>query len=258
MKKLKRKIYKLFYGKSYGSMLFNNVMLIFNVGLIFLVLASSFYPKNKLIISVELFLGILFLLEYLLRFWVSRDKFLFPFKLLNIVDLLVILSLFSPIFLHNLGFLRIVRSLQILRLYNVSSFGVRGHKHNKFLVRNKEVVTGVLNLIVFVFLMSSLVYSFQVSQNPGINNYVDAMYFTLSTLTTTGFGDITPAGTEGRILVIVIMIFGITLFIRLAKSIFKKPKNFYTCKTCGLKRHDFDAIHCKHCGEVIKNAMLDY
>ena len=258
MKSLKRKLYKLFYGKSYFSIVFNNIMLIFNISLIFLVLASSFYPKNELIISIELFLGILFLLEYLLRFWVSKDKFLFPFKFLNIVDLLVILSLFSPIFLHNLSFLRLVRSLQVLRLYNLSSFGVRGHKHNKFLVRNKEVVTGILNLIVFVFLMSSLVYSFQVDKNSGINNYIDAMYFTLATLTTTGFGDITPTGTEGRVLVIMIMIFGITLFIRLAKSIFKKPKNFYTCKTCGLKRHDFDAIHCKHCGEVIKNAMLDY
>ena len=179
------------------------------------------------------------------------------FRWLSVIDLVVIFSLFSPIFIANLGFLRIIRSLQVLRLFKVSRY-LRGHSGAKFIVHNKEVISGALNLVIFLFLMTLLIYVSQVDVNPGINNYLDAMYFTITTLTTTGFGDIVPVGWEGELLVIVVMIFGITLFVHLARSMFKKPKLDYLCRNCGLSRHEFDAIHCKHCGATIKNSIYDY
>ena len=74
----------------------------------------------------------------------------------------------------------------------------------------------------------------------------------MTTLTTTGFGDIILTGTEGRLLSVAIMIIGVALFLRLARSIFRPDKVAYTCPDCGLNRHDPDAIHCKHCGRMIK------
>jgi voltage-gated potassium channel len=71
-------------------------------------------------------------------------------------------------------------------------------------------------------------------------------------LTTTGFGDITMNDSVGRLLAVVIMVVGVALFLRLAQAIFSPRKVAYTCPDCGLTRHDPDAVHCKHCGRVLK------
>ena len=66
-----------------------------------------------------------------------------------------------------------------------------------------------------------------------------------------GFGDITLTGTTGRLLSVGVMIFGVTLFLRLAQVLFRPPKVRYECPECGLSLHDADAVHCKHCGATI-------
>lgn len=109
-----------------------------------------------------------------------------------------------------------------------------------------------VNLGVFLFVMTGLIYATQVNHNDQIRNYADALYFTVTTLTTTGFGDITLQGTSGRLLSVMVMIVGITLFLRLAAALFRPSKVRYTCQSCGLTLHDADAVHCKHCGAVVK------
>jgi voltage-gated potassium channel len=87
--------------------------------------------------------------------------------------------------------------------------------------------------------------------NPAIGNYADALYFTVTALTTTGFGDITLSGTAGRLLSVVIMIFGVTLFFNLARAVLRPAKVRFRCPQCGLLRHDPDAVHCKACGKLL-------
>jgi voltage-gated potassium channel len=84
-----------------------------------------------------------------------------------------------------------------------------------------------------------------------IVSYIDALYYTVTTLTTTGFGDITLPGTWGRLLSIVIMTVGITLFVRLGQAIIRPYKVRFRCPTCGLGTHDIDAVHCKACGVLL-------
>ena len=102
------------------------------------------------------------------------------------------------------------------------------------------------------FVATALVFTLQYRRNPDIESYVDALYFTVTTLTTTGFGDITLVGGGGRLLSVAIMLVGVALFFRLAQAIFRPTKVRHTCPSCGLDRHDPDAVHCKHCGETIK------
>ncbi|MGE4257563.1 MAG: potassium channel family protein, partial [Xanthobacteraceae bacterium] len=97
-----------------------------------------------------------------------------------------------------------------------------------------------------------LVYETQHYRNPAIHNYADALYFTVTALTTTGFGDITLPGTAGRLLSVIIMIFGVTLFFQLARAVLQPAKVRFECPSCGLLRHDVDAVHCKACGELLK------
>ena len=85
-----------------------------------------------------------------------------------------------------------------------------------------------------------------------MSGYIDALYFTVATLTTTGFGDITMETTGGKLLSVVIMVVGVSLFLQLLRAIFQPSKVKYTCPECGLNRHEPDAVHCKHCGTTIK------
>ncbi|WP_366916814.1 potassium channel family protein [uncultured Nitratireductor sp.] len=86
----------------------------------------------------------------------------------------------------------------------------------------------------------------------GITGYVDALYFTVATLTATGFGDITMTTPGGKLLSVFIMVVGVALFVQLARAIFQPSRIKYTFPECGLNRHEPDAIHCKHCGELLK------
>ena len=108
--------------------------------------------------------------------------------------------------------------------------------------------------MVFIFVISAFVYVDQVGDNKAIRNYLDAIYFTVTTLTTTGFGDVTLIGLHGRIMSIIIMVVGVGLFVRFAQAMFRPNKIHVECSSCGLYRHDRDAIHCKHCGSIIHHA----
>ena len=78
-----------------------------------------------------------------------------------------------------------------------------------------------------------------------------AVFLFVTALTTTGFGDITLQGTTGRLISVVIMIFGVTLFLRLLRTLLQPHKVRFGCPTCGLQRHDADAVRCKACGTVL-------
>jgi voltage-gated potassium channel len=103
---------------------------------------------------------------------------------------------------------------------------------------------------VFLFVMTGLVYETQHWTNPEIHNYADALY-TVTALATTGFSDITLRGTTGRLISVVIMFFGVTLFLRLLRSLLQPQKVRFPCPDCGLQRHEADAVHCKACGRVL-------
>ena len=109
----------------------------------------------------------------------------------------------------------------------------------------------IANLCVFIFVMTAIVYETQHRTNPDIDDYADALYFTVTALTTTGFGDITLPGSTGRLISVIIMLFGVTLFLRLAQVLFRPNKVRFPCPVCGLQRHDPDAVHCKACGSVL-------
>lgn len=246
---LKQRAEKLFYSKSKRSINFNRFLLVANAGAIFLFVLDPLFQNTLLTRSLEIVFGLFFLIEYCARIWIAPKRISFFFETMSLVDLIVIVSLFAPLIFGNFAFLRVVRALRILRTYRILKIlkGKRG-----WFSRHEEVVTSIINLAVFVFIMTDIVYVTQVEKNPQIANYVDALYFTLATLTTTGFGDITLDGTGGHVLAILIMIFGITLFVKLARSIFRPERVLYKCPDCALSRHDFDASHCKHCGRVIK------
>ncbi len=244
----KSRLRELFQGKGKNGLLFNRFLLVVNILAIFLFLLEPAIEIDITFHAMEIFFGCLFLAEYLGRLWVADRRISFFFGLINLLDLIVIASLFTPVLIGNFGFLRVVRSLRILRTYR---FLTVLETPNSWFKKNEDVVTSSLNLFVFIFIMTDIVFVMQADKNDSINSYVDALYFTLTTLTTTGFGDITLHGSTGKLVAILIMVFGITLFVKLARDIIRPSKVHYECPDCGLLRHDYDATHCKHCGRTI-------
>jgi voltage-gated potassium channel len=163
--------------------------------------------------------------------------------------MIAIFSFLAPVAGEGLGFLRILRTLRLLHTYQLIA---RLRADSSFFRRNEEAIVAVVNLGVFLFIVTGVIYETQHGRNPEIANYVDALYFTVSTLTTTGFGDITLQGSLGRLISVLTMIFGVTLFLRLLQTLFRPQKVRFRCPSCALERHDLDAVHCKACGERLK------
>lgn len=245
---LQRRLQELYEGDSPAARRTRWAMLATDAALVLFFVATTFVEHGPWLVRVDYALGALLLLEWLARLWAARDRLQFATRPLTVLDFAVIASLFAPAVTENLVFLRILRALRLLRTYSV----VRQLRdHSRWFRSHEPAVFAAANLVVFIFVVSAAVYALQVRVNPQIANYVDALYFTVTTLTTTGFGDITMVGQAGRLLAVVIMFVGVSLFLRLIQALFRPVRIEYECPDCGLNRHDPDAIHCKHCGRLL-------
>lgn len=245
---MKQTLRDLYFGKSEIAKTFRYALLGFDIVSVIYFIFSSLLPESSWMYGIDVLIGLIILTDVAARIWISERSFATLFQFTTILDLLVALTLLVPALFEDLLFLRVLRALRLLKSYRVlqdlrSEFA--------FFRRNEEIMLSAINLGVFVFIMTAFVYVLQKDINPQIQNYVDALYFTVSTLTTTGFGDIVMQGTAGKMLAVVIMIVGVALFLRMVQTIFRPDRVRITCSGCGLSRHDSDAVHCKHCGKVM-------
>lgn len=213
------------------------------------IIAASFLGREDWVLAVDVLLGLVLVAEYGLRIGSSTRPWRSALTPLNLADLVAILSLLLAPFLE--GAFAFLRALRMLRLLHSVRLLATLQSELPFIRRNEEAILAAAQLGVFLFVMSGLVYETQHRHNPGIENYADALYFTVTALTTTGFGDITLPGTSGRLLTVVIMLAGITLFLRLAQALFQPQKVRFPCPACNLQRHEPDAVHCKACGALL-------
>ena len=224
-------------------------LLVFDVVTILFIIGTSFVPSRAPWLEwLDLIFGVVILADFLARLYVSDHPLKEFTQLSTWADVVAIFSFLAPVAGEGLGFLRILRTLRLLHTYQLVA---RLRADSSFFRRNEEAIVAVVNLGVFLFIMTGVVYETQRWQNPEIANYIDALYFTISTLTTTGFGDITLEGSLGKLIAVLIMIFGVTLFLRLLQTLLRPHKVRFACPDCGLQRHDADAVHCKACGKLL-------
>ncbi len=236
---------ELYEGDSRRSRQFTYGLLFFDIATVVFIVFTSFLPRTTLIEVVDLIIGAALLADFVARMAISRSRakeFAHP---ATWADMVAIASFLAPIAGEAGGFLRVLRTLRLLHTYRLLA---RLRKDVPLFRRHEDVIIAATHLLIFIFVMTALVYETQHWSNPNIANYVDALYFTVTALTTTGFGDITLPGSSGRLISVVIMIFGVTLFLRLAQVLFRPTKVRFRCPVCGLQRHDPDAVHCKACG----------
>lgn len=237
---------ELYFGSSRRAALFQYGLLAFDIATIAFFIVVSFIEQHDWLVTVDLVLALVLAIELAARLWVDPAP---RRRLLSTTaDAVVIVSLLLPAFTESYAFLRMLRAVRLIRSYRVLGLLCR---HSRWASSHEEVLLSALNLAVFLFMATAVVYVTQARINPAVHDYVDALYFTVTAMTTTGFGDITLPGTAGKLLSVVIMLAGISLFLRLVQTIFRPSKVRHECPVCGLLRHDSDSIHCKHCGTVL-------
>ncbi len=243
---VRQRLARLYFGQDAAAIRFQFALMVIDLAIIAFFLAGPYLRDRPSYLVID----------YLIAFWIAVELFaqwtiasstrrMFS-KPITWLDLFILGTLLFPQWLFNFGFLRVARiwavarrpvfKLMLLRL------GLR---------EQVDVVTAFINLFVFLFLVTGFVYTFFFYREDAGTGFIDAFYFTVATVTTTGFGDITLPGTFGKLTSIVTMIIGISLFVRLAQAIVRPYKVTFPCPECGLQRHDADAVHCKACGHIL-------
>ena len=245
--RLRNQLRVLYHGQSPAALRFQSAVLLVDLAIIGFFIATPLLRDAKSFLWIDLSIAALLALDLTARALATTHVLRWLRQLPVIVDIFILVTLLAPTWFFNLGFLRILRLWTLTRSV---VFWRPFLKHGLTIYR--EPIQAVINLLVFLFVVTGFVYTaFAGSGRGDIHGYVDALYFTVTTVTTTGFGDIILPGTFGKLTSIVIMIIGISLFVRLAQAIFRPAKVHFSCPQCGLQKHEPDAVHCKACGHLL-------
>ena len=246
--RLRSKLRLLYHSQAPGAQRFQAAVLIVDLAIIAFFIATPLLRNADAFLWIDYSIAALLAADLVARALASTDILRWLRQMPVIIDIFILATLLAPAWLVNLGFLR------ILRLWTLTRSTVFWRPLRKRgLGLYQEPIQAVINLLVFLFVVTGFVYTAFANRGdePSIAGYVDALYFTVATVTTTGFGDIVLPGTWGKLASIVIMIIGISLFVRLAQSIFRPAKVHFPCPQCGLQKHEPDAVHCKACGHLL-------
>lgn len=248
--RLFRRVRILYRGRTEYAKRFRYGLIAFDIVSILYFIAVSALPYSMTLVALNLVLGLGILADLLARMWVDEDRRRMLLRVYTIADMIVLVSLVvAPFVSHDITFLRILRGLRLLHSYHLLT-DLR--RDSSFFRLHEETFIAGLNLFVFLFVTTSLAFALFFPAHTGVAAYIDTLYFTVATLTTTGYGDITLHSTTGKLFSVAVMVVGVALFVQFAKALFQPNKVRYDCPTCGLNRHDPDAVHCKHCGGPVK------
>jgi voltage-gated potassium channel len=246
LKQLREMMRLLYHGHSPGAVKFQRIALLVDLAIIVFFIVGPILRDRPSYLWLDIAVAILLLGDIIARGLAATDVGRWLRQPTTLVDLFVLVTLLFPAWLANFGFLR------ILRLWTLSRTGFLWRPLRKRgLAQWEDTGRAIVNLVTFLFVVAGFIFTFFAGADSGIEGYVDALYYTVTSVTTTGYGDITLPGVWGKLVAIVVMIVGISLFVRLAQAIFRPHKVYFPCPQCGLNRHDPDAVHCKACGHVL-------
>jgi voltage-gated potassium channel len=243
---LRTTLRRLYHGRDDAALRFQWAMIVVDIAIIAFFALSPLLAGEPLFFWIDYSIAALLAVDLACRCLAAEDMQAWARSPVTWVDMFILLTLLAPLWLANLGFLR------VLRIWTLSKSDLIWRRlRRRGYADWEDPARAVLNLVTFLFVITGFVYtSFRGVE--GVQTYIDALYFTVATVTTTGFGDVTLPGAAGKLTSIVVMIVGISLFVRLAQAIFRPHKVSFRCPHCALLRHDPDAVHCKACGEPLK------
>jgi voltage-gated potassium channel len=244
---LRDRLRQLYHGRTPAALRFQLATTVVDVLIIAFFIATPLIRDKPAFLWIDYSIAVILIVEIAARLLACTHVWRTLRQPTMLLDLFILATLLAPQFLENFGFLR------ILRLWSLSQRGVLWQQLRTTRYREWEDVSrALINLTTFLFVVTGFIYTFFFMGRPGVEGYVDAFYFTVATVTTTGFGDITLPGIGGKLTSVAVMIVGISLFVRLAQAVFRPNKVTFSCPECALQRHEPDAVHCKACGHRLR------
>ncbi len=211
---------------------------------------------------LEWFFTIIFTLEYLLRLYCVYRPWHYARSFYGIIDLLAILPTYLNLIITGGQYFLIIRALRLMRIFRVLKLGhyIRESAHIAGAMRASvaKITVFMTFVLLMVTIIGSLMYLVEGGANEGFSNIPSGIYWAIVTLTTVGYGDITPVTNLGRILSAIVMILGYAVLavptgIVSAEFVSQRysSNNTQACRYCGREGHADDAKYCKYCGEKL-------
>ena len=269
MSKIKSKLFEIiFEADTKAGKAFDIILLIFIVFSIALVMLSSIrkieLEYHNFLIYSEWIITIFFTIEYSLRLIVSPKPIKYAKSFYGIIDLLSIIPTYLAIFLTGGHAFMVLRSLRLLRMFRI--FKLSRYVHGASVISKAlkaslpKISVFLFGVVMIVIIVGSLMYIIEGEEN-GFSSIPRSVYWAIVTLTTVGYGDISPQTDLGQLISSMLMIVGYSIIavptgIISGEVYTSNKKNLLStqvCPSCMSEDHDGDSIFCKHCGTKLNN-----
>ena len=209
----------------------------------------------------EWFFTILFTIEYILRWFSAPNRFRYAFSFFGIVDLLSVLPSYLSLVFGGVQYLLVIRILRILRVFRVLKLNTymqqAGFLASALKTSQQKITVFFLSLVLLVTIFGSVVYVVEGPEN-GFTSIPISIYWAVVTVTTTGYGDMSPKTPIGQAIASMVMITGYAI-IAVPTGIFtaelarnRRPQlNPIACPNCGKFGHAVGADFCDRCGHAL-------
>ena len=242
---------------------FDICLIVFILLSVIVVMIDSVRPFQArygfLLVKLEWFFTIVFSFEYLLRLYCVRRPLGYALSFYGIVDLLAVMPTYLSLILPGSQYLVVIRVLRILRIFRVLKL-VQYLSEASLLLRalivsRRKITVFLFTVLTLVVVLGSMMYLIEGPEN-GFTSIPKGIYWAIVTLTTVGYGDISPATSMGQFLAAVVMILGYAIIavptgivtVALSQLGAQEQVSTQACPSCGSDGHDHDARHCKYCG----------
>jgi len=240
------------------------ITIIFSILVVMLDSVASIHSEYGFeLLVAEWVFTILFTIEYVLRIISAQSKIRYLFSFYGIIDLLAILPTYLSLILAGYQYLIVIRVLRLLRIFRILKLyrfiGASHHLIESLKASRHKIAVFLSAVMAIVVIMGAAMYLIEGPEH-GFRNIPESIYWAIITLTTVGYGDITPLTPLGKTLAAMIMILGysiiavptgiITAELSWKNARSKKEKKG-NCSECGCTEHEEDADFCKKCGKKL-------
>jgi voltage-gated potassium channel len=210
---------------------------------------------------IERLFTLLFTLEYLLRLWCIGKPWRYATSFFGIVDLLAVLPTYLSLVLPGSHYLLVIRILRVLRIFRVLKL-MQFTKEGRVMIRAlraafHKIIVFFATVITMVVIFGSVMYIIE-GEAHGFTSIPRSIYWAIVTMTTVGYGDISPQTAIGQTIAALIMLIGFTIIAVPTGIVASEMTRFRTgeistqvCPMCAAEGHDPDARHCKSCGALL-------
>ena len=216
---------------------------------------------GQIFFYAEWFFTILFTIEYSLRLFSAPNRFRYIFSFFGVVDLLSVLPSYLSLVFGGVQYLIVIRILRILRVFRVLKLKAymqqAGFLASALKTSQQKITVFFLSLVLLVTIFGAIIYVVEGPEN-GFTSIPLSIYWAVVTVTTTGYGDMSPKTPIGQAIATMVMIAGYAI-IAVPTGIFTaelarnmRPQlNPVTCPNCGKFGHAINAEFCDRCGHAL-------